>query len=101
MPALLALRALPWRLIGLSALAFAILALFAHDRIMTEQNGKLKAQLHAITSAQKQQKRTTERTVREVVEGQERVKTIVRVIHDAPNPEGCRTPALDELRRVL
>lgn len=50
---LLALKALPWRLIGLSALAFAVLALFAHDRITLAQNGKLKAQLERSESARR------------------------------------------------
>jgi hypothetical protein len=101
MPTLLALRALPWRLIGYASLGLVIVSLFVALKLERAHSAKLSAQLHAITSAQKQQKRTTERTVREVVEGQERVKTIVKTIHDAPNPEGCRTPGLETLRNVL
>ena len=87
----------------LACMGLAAFALVQHFQLAGERrhSAKLQAQLTKIEDAGKQQKRTTERTVREVVEGQERVKTIVKTIHDAPNPEGCATPGLDLLRNVL
>ena len=60
-----------------------------------------RTQLEQISTARNEQKQTSAKTVREVIEGQDKVRTVVKVIHDAPNPEECRTPALDVLRNEL
>lgn len=96
-----------WQLASLALAAVCLLLIYQrndarHDRDSYKtQRDYYVGELKRITSARDEQRKTSERTVREVVEGQEKVRTVVKTIHDAPNPEGCRTPALDELRRVL
>jgi hypothetical protein len=48
---MLALRALPWKLIGLSALALAFLGLVAALKIERSQNAKLQAQIELVQAA--------------------------------------------------
>lgn len=50
MPSLLILKALPWKLIGWAAIAFAFIACLAALRMEQAQNDKLKAQLHECTT---------------------------------------------------
>jgi small-conductance mechanosensitive channel len=54
MPYLLALKALPWKLIGLAALGMFIGGLFLALKMEQSQNAKLKAQLHECTSLRAQ-----------------------------------------------
>jgi hypothetical protein len=60
MPYLAALKALNWRMLGLCAAAFAILALFAHDRIQVAKVGKLKAQVEQCASDRRADRRAYE-----------------------------------------
>jgi hypothetical protein len=73
-----------------------------HAAKVEAQLAKSQAELQRITTARNEQKQTSERTVTQVLQGQDRVRTVVRTIHDAPNPPDCRTPELPEAaRRVL
>src|SRR6185369_14826758 len=54
MPYLLALKALPWKLIGLAALGLFIGGLFLALKMEQSQNAKLKAQLHECSSLRAQ-----------------------------------------------
>lgn len=96
------------KLLGYCALGLLVAALIValslerrHSRRLTERNAYLVSELQRITTAKDEQKRTSERTVREVIEGPERVRTVVRTIRKAPNPEGCRTPGLETLRNEV
>ena len=94
MPTLLMLKALPWRLIGIVSIAFAVLALFAHDRMVVAQNVKLKAQIAKLVD----QSREKQSEVREVIrQGKDRVVVVEREakrVESAPLEGECRTPKL-------
>lgn len=94
-----AMKAVPWKLVGVCAAAFAILALFAHDRIMVAQNGKLKAQLHAaaeelhrISDARNKQGKATKINLGKVKDRIEQAEPKARRIEAAPLPGNCATP---------
>jgi hypothetical protein len=96
-----------WQAMCLGLALFALVQHFelAHTRreaanYKTQRDYYL-SELQRITSAKDTQTKTSERTVTQVVQGQERVKTVVRTIHDAPNPPDCKTPGLSNLRNVL
>jgi hypothetical protein len=73
-----------------------------HSAKVEAQLAKSQAELQRITTARSHQKDISQHTVAQVIQGQERVKTVVKTIHDAPNPPDCRTPELPEAaRRVL
>jgi hypothetical protein len=97
----------PWQI---ACLGLALFALVQHFEIVSarhtaakwqKQYEAVKAQLDSVSSKRNEQKQTSEKTVTQVVQGQERVKTVVKTIHDAPNPPDCKTPGLDNLRNVL
>jgi hypothetical protein len=96
-----------WQLVSIGLLLWSLLLLYQrndarHDRdSYRSQRDYWKGEVVRITSARDRQRSVTEKNVRVVEQGPERVRTVIKEIHDAPNPEGCRTPALDELRRVL
>lgn len=54
----------------------------------------LKETIRQMTVAQKEQTDTSETTVVKVVQGPEKVHTIIKTIHDAPLPANCVTPPL-------
>lgn len=96
------------KLLGYCALGLLVAGLIValslerrHSRKLSERNAYLVSELQRITTAKDEQRKTSERTVREVIEGPERVRTIVRTIREAPNPEGCATPSLDVLRNEV
>lgn len=60
-----------------------------------------RAELAGISTAKNEQARTTERTIAKANESQRQAKVITRIIHDAPLPADCGTPALDVARSVL
>jgi hypothetical protein len=68
----------------------------ANDRIAT-----LTAKLEAISTARDEQRQATDRNIAKAHEGQEQAKVITRIIHDAPLPADCGTPALETARDVL
>lgn len=72
-----------------------------HSAKVEQQLAKANEQLQRISTKRNEQHDVTEHNVEKVVRGDPLVKTVVKTIHDAPNPEGCRTPALDQLRDVL
>jgi hypothetical protein len=72
-----------------------------HSHKLEAQIGKLSDQLQSISSKRDEQGRTSEKTVTQVIRGQDRVRTVVKTIHDAPNPPDCRTPGIQTLREVL
>ena len=91
-------------------LALACVCIFTHFELVSarhsaarweKQASGLQAQLNSISNAKNVQHEVTTRTVEKVVQGQRQVQTIVRVIHDAPNPPDCGTPALDTLRGAV
>lgn len=96
-----------WQLIALGLAVFALVQHFQlagerrHSAKVEAQLAKVTAQLQRISTARNDQRVVTQRTVAQVTQGQERVRTVVKAIHDAPNPPDCRTPALDQLRNVL
>lgn len=61
----------------------------------------LQADLDRISAAKNNQKETSQRNVEKVTKQNPTVRTIVRTIKEAPNPNQCATPALDTLRDVL
>lgn len=61
---------------------------------------KQQVQIEGMTTKQNNQTGTTEREVIKVVKGPETVKTVIKMIHDAPEPAGCTTPALPEEVRI-
>lgn len=61
-----------------------------------EQVNILKARINDMTTKQNTQTTTTQKAVERVVLGPERVKTVVKTIHDAPEPANCATPPLPE-----
>jgi hypothetical protein len=88
----------------LIALGISVIALKLEKR----HSGKLQAQivtlsakLESISTAKNEQRQTTERTIKGAIEGQARAKVITRIIHDAPLPADCGTPALDTAKAVL
>jgi hypothetical protein len=103
MGALLALRALPWRLIGYAALALFIASLMVALKIERTQNDKLKAQITACaegrqadrTAYEQAQKAAAEKnkaTVARIESEQERINDEV---------ESNLTARLERLRREL
>lgn len=66
-----------------------------------KQASGLQQQLNSISTNKNVQHEVTTRTVARVIQGQKQVQTIVRVIHDAPNPPDCKTPAIDRLRSAV
>ena len=112
MPALIALKLFGSRALSflgrlnvwqLLCIGLALFATLQHFQLAGERrhSAKLEAQLAKINEAGKAQKRTSERTVEQVVKGDPQTKVIVKTIREAPNPEGCRTPGLETLRDVL
>jgi hypothetical protein len=62
----------------------------------------LRKQIRDMTVAQKDQIDMSEYGVIKVVQGPERIRTIVKTIEAAPLPANCETPALtDEARNML
>lgn len=97
-----------WRegIIGLllMALAGSFIALKVEQRHAAKLQAQvvtLTAKLESISTAKNEQRQTTERTIKGAIEGQARAKVITRIIHDAPLPADCGTPALDTAREVL
>lgn len=96
-----------WQALLIAACVFALVQHFeiAHLRHTASsyktQRDYYLSELQRITAAKDVQKKVSDRTVTKVVQGQERVRTIVKTIHDAPNPPDCKTPGLDTLRNVL
>ena len=56
----------------------------------------LEAQIKGMTTIQNHQTKTTEENVIKVIVPPEKTTTIVRNIREAPNPENCVTPVLEE-----
>lgn len=83
------------------ALGVALKIERVHSHKLAERNAVLTAKLEEISTKRNEQARRSDETVGKVVKGDPVVRTIVRTIREAPNPEGCRTPALDSLRNVL
>lgn len=96
-----------WQLLLIVMTAFAALQSVRlaseqrHARKVEAQLAKAADALNRITTARNEQRRTSETTVTRVIQGQDRVRTIVKTIHDAPNPPDCKTPALDQARNAL
>jgi hypothetical protein len=88
----------------LIALGISIIALNVEKR----HSGKLQAQivtlsakLESISTAKDEQRQTTERTIKGAQDGLAHAKVITRIIHDAPLPADCGTPALETAKGVL
>jgi hypothetical protein len=99
----LALKALPWRLIGWCALGLAFVGMLTALRLTQAQNGKLKAQLHECTIGRQsdrisyeQAQKTAEALNRAQVE---RVKSQQQRITD--DVEANLSARLERLRREL
>lgn len=56
----------------------------------------LEDQINTMTLAQNTQTTSTQKEVTKVVQGPETVKTVIKQIHDAPEPKNCVTPTLPE-----
>lgn len=54
----------------------------------------LQGTIRGMTTKQDVQHEVSTRTVTEVVQGPERLRTVIRHIHDAPLPPNCATPDL-------
>lgn len=74
----------------------------ATDKVTISQRdatiAALRTQIRGMTTAQDSQGKITTLTVDRVVQGPERVRTVVQHIHDAPIPPKCETPDLPYLR---
>lgn len=90
---------------GLAALALLLgIALHLerrHSRKLQAQVVKLEQTLRDISTRKNEQKDRSERNVDKVVKGDPVIRETVRVIREAPIPEGCKTPALPELRNAV
>jgi hypothetical protein len=58
--------------------------------------GVLHSQLDELTDTQNIQKTATDKTVTKVVQAPAQIVTVVKTIHDAPNPANCGTPVLPQ-----
>jgi hypothetical protein len=96
-----------WQLIALALAGLCIILWFQRNDARSDaarwekQAAGFKAQLDSISTKRNVQHDVTERTVEKVVKGDPVVQKIVQVIHDAPNPPGCKTPGLDAARTAL
>lgn len=96
-----------WQLVSIGLAGLCVLLWFQRNDARSDAARYMKqrdyyhGELTRITAAKSAQKQTTDKNVAKVIEGQERVRTVVKTIHDAPNPPDCKTPALDQLRNVL
>jgi hypothetical protein len=96
-----------WQLVSIALLLWSLLLLYQrndarHDRDSYKaQRDYWKGEVTRITSERDQQKKITQAAIDEMFRQQSETQVIVKRIHDAPNPEGCRTPALETLRSVL
>jgi hypothetical protein len=96
-----------WQLIALGLAGLCIILWFQRNDARSDaarwqkQDAAHVAELQRISTKKNEQGRTSEKTVTQVVQGQDRVRTVVKTIHDAPNPPDCRTPGLSNLRNVL
>jgi hypothetical protein len=96
-----------WQLIALGLAGLCIILWFQRNDARSDaarwekQAAGFKAQLDSISTKRNVQHDVTERTVMKVVRGDPVVRKIVQVIHDAPNPPDCKTPALNQARNVL
>lgn len=61
----------------------------------------LQTTLNEISTKRNEQRRVSEKNVREVVKGDPQVRETVRVIRAAPLPPNCATPGLDTLRNEV
>jgi uncharacterized protein HemX len=102
------LRFLGWRggiaVLLAIALGISIIALKAeqrHSGKLQVRIGELTAQLEAISIAKNEQVKTTDRNIAKANKGQAEAKVVTRIIHDAPLPANCETPALDTAKAVL
>ena len=57
---------------------------------------RLEVQLNDMTVKQENQITTSGKNVVTVVQGPDRIKTVIKTIHDAPEPKDCGTPVLPE-----
>ncbi len=91
--------------LGLAALCLILAGLWQMDKAGAQKwkarAETYRAQLDAISTAKNEQLRTTEGNVLKVESGDPEVRTIVKVIREASNPENCGTPGLTTLREVL
>lgn len=102
------LKRIPWQLYVAIAIASAF-GLLLHNRnhwkaVATERQASLvtlHATLDSISTKRNEQAKISTITVTKVVHDQDKIRTVVQHIHDAPNPPDCGTPALPELRNEL
>jgi hypothetical protein len=59
-----------------------------------------KLKIDEMTTKQNTQTSATEKEIIKVVKGPETVKTVIKTIHDAPEPANCATPPLPEEVRI-
>lgn len=103
MGAILALKAMPWRLIGMAALALFIAALMGALKIERAQNGKLKSQIERVTEARAADRAAYE-AAQKLAETRNRAKVAEieleqeRITADATQSLSAR---LERLRREL
>jgi hypothetical protein len=96
-----------WQLVSIGLGAWLLLTMYQrndarHDRdSYLKQRDYYRGELQRVTSARNEQVKVSERTVTQVVRGQDSVRTIVKTIHDAPNPPDCRTPQLPEAAKRM
>jgi hypothetical protein len=96
-----------WQLVSIALLILCAILMFQRNDARSDaarwekQFRAVKAQLDAISSKRNLQHEVTERAVEKVVRGDPVVRTVVKTIHDAPNPPDCKTPALSEARGAL
>ena len=99
MPYLMALKALPWRLIGAAALALAIGLLWMNLRMERAHSAKLQAQLEKCEEFRRllaeQSERQKQQTSRNIEQVRERIVTVEKQadrIERAPLKGDCSTP---------
>jgi hypothetical protein len=73
----------------------------ADDQKHMQRIVELNQQISDMTTRQDVQHGISEKTVTKVVQGPERIKTIVQHIHDAPEGPDCTTPDLELLRNTI
>ena len=84
-----------------AALFFGLYRMEArHADKLRERNVALQSELTRISTEKDEQRETSEGNVRKV-EDDSKVRTIVKIIREAPNPEQCGTPGLETLRDAL
>jgi hypothetical protein len=96
-----------WQLVAMALAALCLLLAYQrndarHDRdSYLKQRDYYRGELQRVTSKRDEQHKVSDRTVTQVVRGQDSVRTIVKTIHDAPNPPDCKTPQLPEAARRM